>query len=169
MIPNSNHNNDNNNNNICLEEGGRVPLTEILLPRTARQGAVSSFKKRISSTSSNRETSARWGFPTVSSPLPSLAVGVHLVHAPGARACVCTVDFRNLIVFWGAETLSHWNPTSCQTKTSTINLFGFETLKLKIRRLKLWKPTVIRISCMTSSYNIIAYAKFDTHTIYAIS
>ena len=28
------------------------------------------------------------------------------------------------------------------TKTSTINLFGFETLKLKIRRLKLWKPTV---------------------------
>ena len=26
--------------------------------------------------------------------------------------------------------------------TSTINLFGFETLKLKIRRLKLWKPTV---------------------------
>ena len=27
-------------------------------------------------------------------------------------------------------------------KTSTINLFGFETLKLKIRRLKLWKPTV---------------------------
>ena len=28
------------------------------------------------------------------------------------------------------------------TKTFTINLFGFETLKLKIRRLKLWKPTV---------------------------
>ena len=27
-------------------------------------------------------------------------------------------------------------------KISTINLFGFETLKLKIRRLKLWKPTV---------------------------
>ena len=27
-------------------------------------------------------------------------------------------------------------------KTSTLNLFGFETLKLKIRRLKLWKPTV---------------------------
>ena len=27
------------------------------------------------------------------------------------------------------------------TKTSTINLFGFEALKLKIRRLKLWKPT----------------------------
>ena len=27
-------------------------------------------------------------------------------------------------------------------KTSTINLFGFETLKLKIRGLKLWKPTV---------------------------
>ena len=29
--------------------------------------------------------------------------------------------------------------------TSTINLFGFETLKLKIRRLKLWKPTVGRL------------------------
>ena len=28
-------------------------------------------------------------------------------------------------------------------KTSTINLFGFETLKLKIRRLKLWKPTIL--------------------------
>ena len=27
-------------------------------------------------------------------------------------------------------------------KTPTINLFGFETLKLKFRRLKLWKPTV---------------------------
>ena len=27
-------------------------------------------------------------------------------------------------------------------KTSTINLFGFETLILKTRRLKLWKPTV---------------------------
>ena len=26
-------------------------------------------------------------------------------------------------------------------KTSTINLFGFEALKLKLRRLKLWKPT----------------------------
>ena len=29
-------------------------------------------------------------------------------------------------------------------KTSSINLLGFETLKLKIRRLKLWKPTVRR-------------------------
>ena len=27
-------------------------------------------------------------------------------------------------------------------KPSTINLSGFETLKLKIGRLKLWKPTV---------------------------
>ena len=27
-------------------------------------------------------------------------------------------------------------------KTSTMNMFGFETLKLKFRRLKLWKPTV---------------------------
>ena len=28
-------------------------------------------------------------------------------------------------------------------QTSTTNLFGFETLKLKIRRLKSWKPTVL--------------------------
>ena len=28
-----------------------------------------------------------------------------------------------------------------KTNTSTINLFGFETLQLKIRRLKLWKPS----------------------------
>ena len=28
-------------------------------------------------------------------------------------------------------------------KTTTMNLFGFEILKLKIRRLKLWKPTVV--------------------------
>ena len=27
-------------------------------------------------------------------------------------------------------------------KPSTINLFGFETLKFQIRRLTLWKPTV---------------------------
>ena len=30
-------------------------------------------------------------------------------------------------------------------QTSTINLFGFETLKLKSRRLKLWKPTVLKV------------------------
>ena len=47
--------------------------------------------------------------------------------------------------FCWAETLAHWSPTSCQ-KTSTINLFGFETLKLKIRRLKLLKPTVGNIA-----------------------
>ena len=28
-------------------------------------------------------------------------------------------------------------------KTTTMNLFGFETLKSKIRRLKLWKPTAL--------------------------
>ena len=32
-------------------------------------------------------------------------------------------------------------------KSSTINSFGFETLKLKIRRLKLWKPTVVDDGC----------------------
>ena len=34
------------------------------------------------------------------------------------------------------------NSDIVSTKTSTINSFGFETLKLKIRRLKSWKPTV---------------------------
>ena len=42
-------------------------------------------------------------------------------------------------------------------KTSTINLFGFETLKLKIRRLKLWKPTVFRTgrrqACLRKCHN----------------
>ena len=36
-------------------------------------------------------------------------------------------------------------------KTSTINLFGFETLKLKIRILKLWKSTVLQVACPASS------------------
>ena len=35
-------------------------------------------------------------------------------------------------------------------RTSTINLFGFETLELKIRRLKLWKPTVYQHICVLS-------------------
>ena len=39
-------------------------------------------------------------------------------------------------------------------KTSTINLFGFETLKLKIRRLKLWKPTV-----STSNYQFCSVSR----------
>ena len=58
--------------------------------------------------------------------------GMAILHA---------VDFRNFIVFFWSETLAHWNPTSCQQNIHN-NLFGFKTLKLKIRRLKLWKPTV---------------------------
>ena len=51
------------------------------------------------------------------------------------------VDFRNLIVFfeprpWHIEIRHRVN------KKYTINLFKFEILKLKIRRLKLWKPIV---------------------------
>ena len=42
------------------------------------------------------------------------------------------------------------------TYISTINLFGFETLKLKIRRLKLWKPTVL---CNLRCYNVIRSAR----------
>ena len=68
-----------------------------------------------------------------------------------------TVDFRNFIVFFWAETLAYQNPTSCQN-TSTINLFGFETLKFKIRRLKLWKPTLmIYINMMNNHITIIIY------------
>ena len=53
----------------------------------------------------------------------------------------CTADFRNFIVlFW--PRLWHIEIPHRVKDTSTINLFGFETLKLKIRRLKLWKPTV---------------------------
>ena len=53
-----------------------------------------------------------------------------------------TVDFRNLIVFFGPRP---WliEIRHRVKKTSTMNLFGFETLKLKIRRLKLWKPTAV--------------------------
>ena len=53
-----------------------------------------------------------------------------------------TVDFRNFIVSFGPRPW-HIEIRHRVKKTSTINLFGFETLKLKIRRLKLWKPTVI--------------------------
>ena len=53
----------------------------------------------------------------------------------------CTVDFRNFIVFFGPRPW-HIEIRHRVKETSTINLFGFETLKLKIRRLKLWKPTV---------------------------
>ena len=55
-------------------------------------------------------------------------------------------------------------------KTSTINLFGFETLKLKIRRLKLWKPTVanrlylsISLSISIPSISIPVYISVYVH------
>ena len=35
-------------------------------------------------------------------------------------------------------------------KAFTMNLFGFETLELRIRRLKLWKPTVWKLRLPTS-------------------
>ena len=38
-----------------LRGGGRVLLTEIMLPRIARQGTLSNFNRRTSSKSSNRE------------------------------------------------------------------------------------------------------------------
>ena len=53
-----------------------------------------------------------------------------------------TIDFRNFIVFFLGRDPGTLKSDIVSTKTSTNNLFGFETLKLKIRRLKLWKPTV---------------------------
>ena len=58
----------------------------------------------------------------LSSPLlsSSLAIIVVTVVARGWTSTVTllysTVDFRNFIVFFWAENLAHWNPTSCQTK-----------------------------------------------------
>ena len=40
--------------------------------------------------------------------------------------------------------LWHFEVRHRAKKASTINLFGFEIFKLKVRRLKLWKPTVRR-------------------------
>ena len=45
------------------------------------------------------------------------------------------VDFRNFIVFFWAETLGTLKSDIVSTKTSTINLFGFETFELKITQL----------------------------------
>ena len=52
-----------------------------------------------------------------------------------------TVGFRNFMVFFGPK-LWHIEIRHRVKKTFTINLFGFETLKLKTRKLKIWKPTV---------------------------
>ena len=48
-------------------------------------------------------------------------------------------------------------------KTFTINLFGFETLKLKFRRLKLWKPTVFE-DVVFGNNNYVASAASSNHT-----
>ena len=61
--------------------------------------------------------------------------------------CIHTVDFRNFIVFFWPRPW-HIEIRHRVKKTSTIDLFGFETLKLKIRRLKLWKPTVYICMCI---------------------
>ena len=54
-----------------------------------------------------------------------------------------TVYFRNFIVFLLGRDPGTLKSDIVSKKTSTINLFGFETLKLRIRRLKLWKPTEV--------------------------
>ena len=54
---------------------------------------------------------------------------------------VRTVGFRIFIVFFGPRPW-HIDIRHRVDKTYTINLCGFEILKLKFRRLKLWKPAV---------------------------
>ena len=49
-------------------------------------------------------------------------------------------------------------------KTSTINLFGFETLKLRFRRLKLWKPTV---QCSIMQCNVVYVSASLLHALAA--
>ena len=74
-----------------------------------------------------------------------------------------TVDFRKFIVLFGPRPW-HIEIRHRVKKTSTINLSGFETLKLKIRRLKLWKPTVSQISQMNTANlrtNIMDFRGFD--------
>ena len=69
---------------------------------------------------------------------------IHIVKSNCAIIYVLrfhAVDFRNFIVFFGPRPW-HIEIRHRVNKTSTIKLFGFETLNLKIRRLKLWKPTV---------------------------
>ena len=78
---------------------------------------------------------------------------VYFSHAAAAAAAL-TVDFRDFIVClvprpWHIEIRHRVK------QTSTINSFGFETLKLKIRRFKLWKPTAL--------YYIIAYCVMLYH------
>ena len=54
--------------------------------------------------------------------------------------------------------------------TSTIDLFGFETLKLRIRRLKLWKPTARdHASCAASRVlRVYALLSFLFHSLIII-
>ena len=49
--------------------------------------------------------------------------------------------FVFFIYFFFGPRLWHIEIRHRVEKTSTTNLFGFELLKLKIRRLTLWKPT----------------------------
>ena len=84
----------------------------------------------------------RWMLTSASSGEPSSAPSLGAAAGPGfaVLGVRIAVDFRNF-VFLGPRPW-HIEIRHRVKKTSTINLFGFETLKLKIRRLKLWKPTV---------------------------
>ena len=67
----------------------------------------------------------------------------HEPHDPRRKATddVTTVDFRNFIVFFGPRPC-HIEIRHLVKETSTIKFLGFEILKLKLRRLRLWKPIV---------------------------
>ena len=88
----------------------------------------------------------RW---RASAPARRGAPGAHLRSVSEISSCFCVprpwhIEIRHRV-----------------KKTSTINLFGFETLKLKIRRLKLWKPTVtIMMVIMVSIVIVIEVMMF---------
>ena len=71
-----------------------------------------------------------------------------------------TVDFLNFIVFFGPRPW-HIEIRHRLKKSSTTNLFGFETPRLKIRRLKLWRSTVI--------LNQLAWALTGVWSVFIIS
>ena len=62
-----------------------------------------------------------------------------------------TIDVRNVIVFFLGRDPGTLKSDIVSTKNIHNYLFGFETLRLKIRRLKLWKPTVLLLIILVTT------------------
>ena len=73
--------------------------------------------------------------------------------------------FRNCIVFFGPRPW-HIEIRHRVKQTSTINLLGFETLELTIRRLKLWTPTVVGDILAKSPMPQVSVANGDLEEAY---